>query len=61
MNYKSLYITSLIIMIIGVLCIGINCFISTLPTAVIRIAGIFMLAGLFVLGYSIAKSKSDNK
>ena len=48
-------------MIIGVLCIGINCFISTLPTAVIRIAGIFMLAGLFVLGYSIAKSKSDNK
>ncbi|MDF2671964.1 MAG: hypothetical protein K0R09_229 [Clostridiales bacterium] len=58
MKAKKIFIISLIIMIITVVCMGINWFISPFSDIVIRIIGGIMLIDLFVLSYSTVKLKS---
>lgn len=60
MKPKMLFIVSLIIMIITLVCIGINRFVITLPDIVIRITGIIMLIDISVFSYSIVKLKKIN-
>lgn len=61
MNYGKTKLLSLIIMIILLICMVINRFISPLPDALIRVIGGVMLINLFVLSYSTVKSRYVKK
>lgn len=61
MKYKNVFRISLIIMIIVLICMGINWFISPFSDTAIRVIGIIMLVDLFVLSYSTVKLKSKSK
>ncbi|MDP4178535.1 MAG: hypothetical protein Q8900_09380 [Bacillota bacterium] len=60
MKPKMLFIVSLIIMIITLVCMGINRFVMILPDIIIRITGIIMLINISVFSYSIVKLKKIN-
>lgn len=61
MKNKKVYIISLIIIIITLIFMGINRFISPFSDVAIRTIGIIMLIDLFVLCYSRVKLKSNSK
>ncbi|GKX67029.1 hypothetical protein [Inconstantimicrobium mannanitabidum] len=61
MKNRNAFMISLIIMIITIICMVINRFISPLPDVVIRVVGVIMLINLVVLSYSTVKLKSNNK
>lgn len=61
MKNRNVFMISLIIMIITIICMGINKFISPLPDIVIIVAAVIMIINLVVLSYSIVKLKSNNK
>lgn len=49
MKSKNVFMISLILMIITIICMGINWFISPFPDIAIRMIGSIMLIDLFVL------------
>lgn len=57
MKPKMMFTVSMIIMIITLVCMGINRFVMTLPDIVVRITGIIMLINIAVFSYSIVKLK----
>lgn len=61
MNNKKIFIISLIIIIISVICMGINHFVSPFSDNAIRVIGGIMLIDLFVLTYSTVKLKINRK
>jgi hypothetical protein len=61
MNNKKAYIISSFILIIALICMGINWFVTPFADIVIRIIGVIMLVDIFVLSYNFTKLKKDNK
>ena len=57
MKNKNVFMISLIVMIITLICMGISLFISPFSDIAIRITGGIMLIDLFVLSYSRVKLK----
>lgn len=60
MKNKKVFMVSLIIMIIAIICMGINWFISPVPDNVIRLTGLITLIDIFVLTYSTIKLKNNS-
>ncbi|MBB6625068.1 hypothetical protein [Clostridium gasigenes] len=60
MKNKNVFMMSLIIMIITIICMGINWFISPFSDVAIRVIGGIMLIDLFFLSYSTVKLKSNS-
>ncbi|GFZ33254.1 hypothetical protein CSC2_37800 [Clostridium zeae] len=61
MKNKYVFIISLIIMIISILIMSVNRFVSPLPDIDLRILGCVMLVNIFVLSYSAVRLKSKNR
>lgn len=61
MKIKNVFTISLAIMIILIICIGINWFILPFSDIMVRFLGIIMIINLFVLVYSTVKLKSNSK
>jgi hypothetical protein len=61
MKNKNVFMISLIVMIITVICMGINRFISPFSDIAVRVIGGIMLIDIFVLSYSTVKFKSNSK
>ena len=57
MKNKNVFIISLIVIIITVICMGINRFISPFFDIAVRVLGGIMLIDIFVLSYSKVKLK----
>jgi hypothetical protein len=60
MKDKKVFMVSLTIMIIALICMGINRFVSPLPDNAIRVTGIIMLIDISVLSYSMVRLKNNN-
>lgn len=60
MKNKNVFMISFIVIIITVICMGINQFISPFSDIAIRIIGSIMLIDLFVLSYSTVKLKKQH-
>lgn len=60
MKSKKVFMISLYVMIIAVICMGINIFIIPFPDLVIRVIGIITVVDLFVFSYSMVKLKNKN-
>jgi len=58
---KNKNVFMIIIMIIAIICMGINRLILPFPDIAIRIVGGIMLIDIFVLSYSTVKLKSNSK
>lgn len=61
MKTKNIFMISLFIIIMALIGMGINLFISPLADTIVRVIGIIMLIDLFVLSYSTVKLKSISK
>ena len=59
MKSKNVVMISLFVIIITVICVGINRFISPFPDIAIRVIGVIMLIDIFVLSYSKVKLKKQ--
>lgn len=60
MKNKVLFFMTIVIMIIGLLFIGINRFIFSMPDWAVRITGIVMMIDLVVLVYSFVRNNHKN-
>lgn len=60
MKNKKIFMLSLIIIIVALLCMGINWFILPLPDNAVRLTGVIILIDLFILTYSRTKLKNNN-
>jgi|GEM_PF-3104251 len=60
MKNKNIFRISVIIMIITLICMGINLFISPFSDIAIRVIGGIMLIDLFILSYSSVKLKRNS-
>ena len=58
---KNKNVFMIIIMIITIICMGINRFISPFSDIAIRVVGSIMLIDLFILSYSTVKLKRNSK
>lgn len=58
MKNKKAFMISIVVMIVALICMGINIFILAFPDVVIRVIGVIMLIDLFTLGYSMVKLKN---
>lgn len=59
MKNKNVFMISLIITIITIICMGINRFISPFSDIAVRVIGGIMLIDIFVLSYSGVKLKKQ--
>ncbi len=59
MKNKNVFVISLIVIIIMVICMGINRFISPFSDIAVRVIGGIMLIDIFVLSYSKVKLKKQ--
>ncbi|MBW9154790.1 hypothetical protein [Clostridium estertheticum] len=59
MKNKNVFMISLIVIIITVICMGINRFISPFSDIAVRVIGGIMLVDIFVLSYSKVKLKKQ--
>ncbi|MFA6941976.1 MAG: hypothetical protein WCQ54_13520 [Clostridiaceae bacterium] len=57
MKNKKVFMTSLVIMIIALICMGINRFVFPFPDIAIRVTGVIILVDLFVYIYSRGEVK----
>lgn len=61
MKNRKIFGINLIVMIIMLICMWSNRFVSPFPDIAIRVIGSVMLVDLFVLGYSGAKLKGKSE
>jgi hypothetical protein len=61
MKNKYVFMISSIVMIITIICMGINRFILPFSDIAVRVIGITMLIDIIVLSYSTVKLKSSSK
>jgi hypothetical protein len=59
MKNKNRFVISLTIMIITIVCMGVNWLVSPFSDIAIRVIGGIMLIDLFVLSYSTVKLKTN--
>lgn len=59
MQNKKLFMASFVIMIIALICMGINRFVSPFPDMAVRVTGIILLINLPVFTYSSVKLKNN--
>lgn len=59
MKNKKVFMVSLIIMIIAIIFMGINWFISPMSDNAIRLTGLITLIDIFVLTYNTIKLKNN--
>lgn len=61
MNNKNVFIISLFVLIISVICMGIHRFVTPFSDNAVRVIGVLLLIDLFVLTYSAVKLKNNRK